>query len=129
MQDALSQVQTSTTSTATAHSSAFTLASGTPRRGLKLRVIYSAASNASGSNTLIFSVDVAHDGGTNFYTEVQSDPITLSTTAQSGEIFLPFDVSPTSVANGVQIKASANITGGGSTPTVTWQADLEIARP
>jgi hypothetical protein len=127
--DALLAVQASTTSTATAHSSALTLATGTPRRGLKARFLYSAASNASGSNTVIFSIDVSHDGGSNFYTEAESDPITLSTTVQSGELYVPFEISPTSVANGTQIKASITITGSGTSPTVTWQCDLTLGRP
>jgi hypothetical protein len=127
--DALIQLQSSTTSTATAHSSALTLPGGTPRRGLKARFIYSAATNASGSNSVIFSIDVSTDGGSTFNDQFQSPPIALSTTAQSGEIFVPFDISPTSVANGTQIKASANFSGSGSTPTITWQADIAPNRP
>lgn len=127
--DALLALQPSTTSTATAHSAPLTLAAGTPRRGAKARFLYSAATNASGSNTVIFSIDVSHDGGVTFLTEFQSDPITLSTTAQAGELFIPFEVSPTSVANGIQIKASANFAGAGTSPTITWQADYDLSRP
>ena len=127
--DALLVLQTSTTSTATAHSSALTLPAGTPRRGLKGQFLYSAATNASGSNAVTFSIDVSHDGGSTFNLDFQSDPINLSTTAQSGEVFVPFEISPTSVANGTQIKASANFSGAGSTPTITWQAQIELTRP
>lgn len=127
--DALLVVQSSTTSTATAHSSAFTLAAGTPRRGLKARFLYSAATNASGSNSVTFSIDVSTDGGSTFNDQFQAPPIALSTTAQSGELFVPFDISPTSVANGTQIKASANFSGAGSTPSIVWACDLELARP
>lgn len=127
--DALIQLQSSTTSTATAHSAALTLAGGTPRRGLVARFLYSAATNASGSNSVTFSIDVSRDGGSTYNIEFQAPPIALSTTAQSGEISVPFSISPTSVANGTKIKASANFSGAGSTPTITWQADLALARP
>lgn len=127
--DALNQVQSSSTSTATAHSSAFTLPGGTPRRGLVARFMYSAATNASGSNSVTFSIDVSRDGGSTFNIEFEAPPIALSTTAQASEIAIPFSISPTSVANGTQIKASANFSGAGSTPTITWQCDLEPGRP
>lgn len=127
--DALIALQASTTSTATAHSSALTLATGTPRRGLKARFLYSAATNASGSNSVTFSIDVSRDGGSTFNIEFEAPPIALSTTAQASEIFVPFEISPTSVANGCQIKASANFSGAGSTPTITWQADITPGRP
>lgn len=127
--DALLALQASVTKTATFTGSALTLPAGTPRRGLKARVIYSAASNASGSNTVLFSINVSHDGGNNFYAEAQADPITLSTTVQSGELAIPFEVSPTSVANGIQIEPVVTITGSGSTPTITYQMDLMLARP
>lgn len=127
--DALIALQASTTSTSTAHSSALTLAGGTPRRGLVARFLYSAATNASGSNSVAFSIDVSRDGGSTFNIEFEAPPIALSTTAQSGEIFVPFSISPTSVANGTQIEASANFSGAGSTPTITWQADIQPGRP
>lgn len=110
-------------------STALILPSGTPRWGLKARVLYSAASNASGSNTVTFQLGVSHDGGSTFPVEFQSDPITLSTTALQGELFLPFDVSPTSVANQIQIELVCVIGGSGSTPTITYQGDITPARP
>ena len=127
--DALNQLQASITSTATAHSAAYTLPGGTPRRGQVARFLYSAAANASGSNTVIFSIDVSRDGGSTFNTEFEAPPITLSTTAQADEVAVPFSISPTSVANGTQIKASINMSGSGTSPTITWQADLEPGRP
>lgn len=127
--DALLAIQASVTKTATFTGSAFTLPTGTPRRGLTARVLYSAASNASGSNVVVFSVNVSHDGGNNFYAEFQSDPITLSTTVQAAEIYIPFEVSPTAVANQIQIEPVMTMTGSGTTPTITYQFDLCIARP
>lgn len=129
--DALTQLQASVTKTSTFSSAAFTLPGGTPRRGLKARVIYSAGSSGTATSTAIFSVDVSHDGGSNFYTESETDPITLPTSGSvAGEVFIPFDVSPTSVANGIQIKLTCTIAPGASaTPSITYVGDLGIARP
>lgn len=127
--DANLALQAQVTKTATFSSTALVLPAGTPRRGLKARVLYSAATNASGSNSVLFSIDVSKDNGSTFNQEFLADPIALSTTAQSGEIFIPFEVSPTSVANGIQIKLSATFSGAGSTPTITYQGDVTLARP
>lgn len=128
--DALVSLQSSVTKTATFNGSAVTLAGGTPRRGLKARVIYSAATNASGSNSVQFSLDVSYDAGSTWLSNLfQAQIINLSTTAQSGEIFIPFDISPTSVANGTQIRLTATVAGAGSTPTITYSGDLSLSRP
>jgi len=128
--DALVQLQASVTKTATFNGSAVTLAGGTPRRGLKARVIYSAATNASGSNSVVFSLDVSYDAGSTWLSNLfQAQSIALSTTAQSGEVFIPFDISPTSVANGTQIRLTATVSGAGSTPTITYGGELSMARP
>lgn len=128
--DAQLQLQASVTKTSTFSGSALTLAGGTPRRGLKARVIYSAATSGTADSTATFSVDVSHDGGSNFYPEAQSDPITLNTTAKSGEIFIPFDISPTSVANGTQIKLTCTIAPGASaTPSITYNGEIQLGRP
>lgn len=128
--DALLQLQASVTKTATFNGSALTLATGTPRRGLKARVIYSAASNASGSNSVTYSVDVSYDGGSTWLSNLfQAPAIALSTTAQSGEFFIPFEISPTSIANGCQIRLTATFSGSGTSPTITYQGDLTTARP
>lgn len=128
--DALVQLQASVTKTATFNGSAVTLAGGTPRRGLKARVIYSAATNASGSNSVQFSLDVSYDAGSTWLSNLfQAQIINLSTTAQSGEVFIPFDISPTSVANGTQIRLTATFAGAGSTPTITYGGELSLSRP
>jgi len=127
--DALLSLQPLTTKTATFSGAAFFLAGGTRRRGLKARVIYSAAQNATGSNTVIFSVDVSKDGGVTYYTEFQTDPITLSTTVQAGQVHIPFEVSPTSVVNGIYIRTTATIAGAGTGPSVAYQCDIDLGRP
>lgn len=128
--DALIQLQASVTKTATFNGAALTLAGGTPRRGLKARIIYSAATNASGSNAVQFSIDVSYDAGSTWNSNLfQALPINLSTTAQSGEIFIPFEITPTSVANGTQIRLSATFSGAGSTPTITYGGEIVPTRP
>lgn len=128
--DALIQLQASVTKTGTFNGAALTLAAGTPRRGLKARVIYSAATNASGSNSVTFSLDVSYDAGSTWISNLfQAQVINLSTTAQSGEIFIPFEITPTSVANGCQVRLTATFAGAGSTPTITYGGEITLARP
>lgn len=131
--DALIQLQASVTKVATFSGAALILAGGTPRRGLNVRIIYSAATNASGSNSVTFSVDVCYDGvPTLWNVDFVAPIINLSTTAQSGEIFIPFSISPTVVSGVItapQIRATATFAGAGSTPTITYFADLTPSRP
>lgn len=129
MIDALIALQAQVTKTATFNGAALFLPGGTPRRGLKARVLYSAASNASGSNTVVFSVDVSYDGGSTWNSDFLAPAITLSTTVQSGEIAIPFEVSPTSVANGVNIRLTPTFAGAGTSPTITYAGDIMLGRP
>lgn len=126
--DALLALQASVTKTAAFTGAALTLAGGTPRRGLKARVIYSAASVSASTGTVVFGIDVSYDGGSTWFTDFQAPTIALSTTAASGEVFIPFEISPTSVANGTQIRlAVESITG--TTATVTYFGDITMGRP
>jgi len=127
--DALIALQTSVTKTATFNGAALVLPGGTPRRGLNARVIYSAATNVSGSNSVVFSVDVSYDGGSTWLSDFLAPPVALSTTAQAAEVFIPFSISPTSVANGTQVRLTATFSGAGSTPTITYSGDITPSRP
>ncbi len=130
--DALQVFQALVTKTSTFRGTAFSLPGGTPRRGNTCRVIYSAASNASGANTVIFSVDVSKDAGSTWTSEFQSDPILLTTVAKSGEIFIPYRCEPNVMATSPvvpQVALSVNITGAGSTPTITYQGDASTGGP
>jgi hypothetical protein len=122
--DALLTLQSSVTKTATFNGTAVDLKTGTPRRGLKARVIYSAATNASGSNTVAFTIDHSDDNST-FYTLSSNaeNNIALSTTAQSGEIFIPFETSKR------YVRLTCTISGAGSTPTVTYGGEITLGRP
>ena len=104
---------------------------GTSRTGLFARVIYSAATNASGSNTISWTVDYSPDGGTTWYSGIAtSETIALSTTAASGEVYIPF-ITPIdgAVKSTVQVRLSVVVAGAGSTPTVTYQGDCGHAMP
>jgi len=129
--DALIALQASVTKTATFSGAPLILPAGTPRWPLVARVIYSAGSSGTATSTVIYSIDVSRDGGSNFYTEVESDPLTLPTSgAIAGELALPFSLSPAIVADGVQIKLTATIAPGSSaTPTITYQGDIMLGRP
>jgi hypothetical protein len=130
--DALIALQASVTKTATFNGAALSLPGGTPRRGLKARVVYSAASTSSGTGSVNFALGVSYDGGTtwndDFYIPA---PIALSTTAASGEVYIPFDVSPTVVAGVItapQIRLDLQaISGTGA--TITYAGDLSLTRP
>jgi len=128
--DALLVLQASTTKTATFNGAAFILPGGTPRRGLNARILYSAAQQASGSGVWTFSIDICYDGvPTVWNVDFLAPPITLTASAQAGEVFIPFSISPTSVANGTQIRCSATLSGSPTTPTITYQADIVPSRP
>jgi len=127
--DANLVLQASTTKTATFNGAALILPGGTPRRGLVARVIYSATQQASGSGVWTFSIDVSYDAASTWFSDFLAPPITLTASAQSGEIFIPFSISPTSVANGTQIRCSATLSGTPTTPTTTYKADLVAGRP
>jgi len=94
-----------------------------PRRGLYVRVVYSAAFNASGANAVTFSVDDSADNAT-FNTVGQSAPVNLTATAQAGEAFVQI---PGTARRYVRV--SANFGGAGSTPTITYVAQGVAAYP
>lgn len=122
--DANLVLQPTVTKTATFNGSGFDLKTGTPRRGMKAKVFYTAADNASGSNTVTFSIDHSDDNSTFYALGSQADtPLTLSTTAQQGEIEIPFETSKR------YVRLTVTISGSGSTPTVTYSGYIGICRP
>ena len=127
MIDALIPLQASTTKAVTFSGTGLILAGGTPRRGLKARVIYSAGTSTS-TNSAVFSVDVSYDAGSTWQSNFLLTPLSLTATAQSGEQYIPFEVSPTSVANGIQVRLTVTISGAG-TASVTYFGDISLARP
>ena len=123
MVDILNQLQALVTKTATFNGAGLDLVTGTPRRGLKARVLYSAATNASGSNSVTWTIDASSDNST-FQTIATGETVlALSTTAQSGEFYIPIETSLR------YVRVSVVIAGAGSTPTVSYQVDISLARP
>src|SRR5690242_1553083 len=109
--DALTVLQASVTKTATFNSTGVDLVTSTPRRGLKARIIYSAASTSSGAGSLTFRITESSDNSTftGIYQTTEST-VTLSTTAAAAEIFIPFETSK----RYVRLELSA-ISGTGAT--------------
>ena len=132
-QDANLVLQTSVTKTATFNGAWLSMPglSGAGGRALWAHVLYSAASNASGSNTVTFSLDVTPDGGTTTYSAAFSgvdQALTLSTTAQAGEISIPFSLLDKTLIAGAtpEIRLTCTIAGAGSTPTITYAGYGEL---
>jgi hypothetical protein len=133
-QDANLTLQASVTKTATFNGSWVELPGGTPMRGLYAHVFYSAATNASGSNTVTFSIDISPDNGTTTYSaefSAADQAIALSTTAQAGEIVIPFHLNTPGVIKAINtglaaVRLTCTISGAGSTPTVTYSGAIEL---
>jgi hypothetical protein len=122
--DALTVLQSpKVTKTATFNSTGVDLVTSTPRRGLKARIIYSAASTSAGAGSITFRITESSDNSTftGIYQTTEAT-VTLSTTAVSGEIFIPFETSK----RYVRLELSA-ISGTGA--TVDYLADISLVRP
>lgn len=119
--DANLAFQASVTKTAAFDGAALDLKVGTPRRGLKARVIYSAAATSAGAGAATFKIQESDDGVT-FRDLVTFDALTLGTTAISGLLFEGFETS----ARYVRLSLAA-LTGTGA--TITYQGDILPARP
>ena len=126
--DATIALQASVTKTATFNGAGLNFPVGTSLLNeVIVRVLYSAASNASGSNTVVFQVDVSPDNSTwssaQFAAVYQT--ITLSTTVQSGEIFIPvrFKIPL------LWLRLTETLAGAGTSPTITYQGDIVACWP
>jgi hypothetical protein len=121
--DANLVLQSSVTKTASFNSTGVDL-KGTPRRGLKAVVKHTASANASGSNTLVWSVEHSDDNST-FYALASGagDTVTLSTTTQAGEISIPFETSKR------YVRLVLTVAGAGGSPTTTYEGHIVLARP
>lgn len=121
--DALTALQALVTKTGTFNSTGVNLPGGTPRRGLKARIIYKNASTSSGAGSITFRITESSDNST--FTgifQTTEATVTLSTTAVSGEIAIPFETSKPYV----RLELSA-ISGTGA--TVDYQGDTMLVRP
>lgn len=128
--DALLDLQASVTKTATFNGAGVAMPMGSPHRNsLVARVTYSALTQASGTGTVSWQIDYSPDGGTTWYSNIAtSETITMSTTAQSGEVLIPF-VTPIdgNVKTTVQVRLTCTIGGSPTTPTVTYFGSTGLA--
>lgn len=123
MYDKLSVLQAEVTKTASFNGAGLDLSKGTRLEGMVARVLYSAASNASGSGTVTFSIEHSDDNAV--FVALASgaaDKITLTTTDQAGEIFIPFQTSKR------YVRLVCTISGG-TTPTITYEGDVTFTNP
>jgi len=122
--DANLTLQASVTKTATFNGAGVDLKTGTPNEGLVAVVRFSAATNASGSNSATFSIDHSDDDSTYYaLTSGAADVVNLSTTAQAGEIFLPFRTRKR------YVRLTVTVAGAGSTPTITYSGTIQPGMP
>jgi hypothetical protein len=123
MYDKLGYLQTSTTQIASFTGAGVDLNKGTPLRGLVARVLYSAASNAAGSGTVVFGIQHSDDNVT-FVDLAQgtSDKLTLTTAVASGEVFIPFRTDKR------WVRLTQTLTGG-TTPTITYESQIGLSKP
>lgn len=120
--DANAVLQASTTKAATFNGAGMDIKGGTPRRGMFVRVVYSAATSTT-TNTATFSVDESSDNATFFQKTVDNaDVLNLTTAAQSGEIFIPIETSKR------YIRLSVTVAGAG-TASVTYKGEIVAGRP
>lgn len=114
--------QTQITKAATFRGQGIALPGGTPRRGGTCRVVYTNATSTT-TNSLQFSVGLSYDGGSTWTDEFWSDVIPLTTTAKSGEIYIPYRAIANVMATPQvipQVALSINLSGAG-TPSVQYQ--------
>lgn len=121
--DDLSVLQASVTKTGTFNSTGLDLKTGTPSRGLVARIIYTAAATSTGAGSLTFRITESSDNTT--FTgifQTTESTVTLSATAVSGELFIPFRTSK----RYVRLELSAI---SGTDATVTYEADIVPSIP
>jgi hypothetical protein len=124
--DAKLVLQAVVTKTASFNGAGLDLGTGSPIFGIMLwaRVIYSAATNASGANSFTFAVEHSDDNATFFaLSSGAADIVNLSTTAQAGEIYIPFTTRKR------YVRLVEVLAGAGTTPTITYTGDIVEARP
>jgi len=135
--DALLSLQTQITSTATAHSAGKTLPKATMDGPLFVRIIYTAAQQASGSGVFTFGLSVSYDGGSTWNADyIAADKaVTLTASPQTGEFSIPFQLTQADLVKpslatqpAPQIRADLVLSGSPVTPTITWGAEMQPAR-
>lgn len=109
------QLQASVTKTANFNSAGVDLKTGTPRRGLKARVLVTAVSGT----TPTLDGKIQHSDDNSAFTDLAV--VLAGQITATGEYFIPFETSKR------YVRFVATI--GGTTPSFTYQVDCGIARP
>jgi hypothetical protein len=108
--------------TSTFSTSPITLPKSVSPRPLWLRVVYTAAANASGANAIVFDCDASYDAGSTYSVLSSAAPINLSTTAQAGELFLPVQITRQDLISNQTVAPLVRLTGtfsgAGGSPTI-----------
>lgn len=121
--DALEALQTLVTKSTGFSSTAVDLLTGTPRRGLKARVIVTAASQQGGNGVVSFTIDGSSDN-TTFVTMATSEVfITNSATAASKVLFIPFETN----LRYVRLTMANTISTG--TASIAYLGEIGNSRP
>jgi hypothetical protein len=129
MKDANCVLQASVTKVDTFNSTGVDLGAGdlygNYPRPLVAQILYSAANEASGGKTVVFSIEeCATLGGTyNVIASGKKDTITLTTTAQAGEIFIPF------LATQEFVRLVETLSANTNSPTITYSANILVGMP
>ena len=126
--DILGVLQASTTVVATTTGSALTVPFGSPvSRPLVARILVSAMSAATGTTTVTFSITGSQDATT--FSSIASIPaLTASATAVATELFIPINTPLGYVATSA-LKLLATFSGSPTTPTITYEGYIGLARP
>jgi len=124
MYDALLIAQSLTTVTAVRNGSGVDLETGTPRRGLKMRFLITSHI-AVGTAGNVFTPQVwDSDDNTTFTLLSAGTPQTGATAATTNQIvFVPFETS----RRYIRASMAQSVTSG--TPSISYSADIGVARP
>lgn len=122
MYDALSVLQALVTKSTSFTSTGLDLRAGTPRRGLKARMLVSAYSGVSAGHTFTPTIEGSSDN-TTFVTLATGPVLTTTTAAQKAENFIPFETSYR------YVRANVTLSGTTGTPSISYLMDVGNARP
>jgi len=119
-------LQASTTATTTAVTgTVYNTLTGTPRRGMRTRWIYSGAQAAtSGVVSCIGKIQMSADNS-NWVDRAIGEPIALTTAAAAGEFFIPITV--TRDYPYIRTVMTQSASSGG--PTIVYQVDFVQSQP
>ena len=121
--DANASLQTAVTKTATFNGSGVDLGTGTPRRGLKARFIFTEYKSVGTAGT-VFTPSIDHSDDDTTYTSLAvGTPLTGATAAGTAVVFIPFETSKR------YVRATLTVSPSSGTPSAKYYAEIGNARP